>query len=115
MPQIHSDVTPMSPAYSTPPVSGVRGLGVIWLCFGVPAGTVHVREIGAENVKRKAAEGDREAQYSQGLRLVRDADGSEGASLGAGGRSSKADAGLVALCTAQFPDATSHQTEMRCG
>jgi len=54
--------------------------------------------LGAEIVKRKAGEGDREAQYSQGIQLMCE-DGVAGALLGAAGRSPKADAGL-ARCTA---------------
>ena len=33
--------------------------------------------LGAEIVERKAAEGDREAQWSQGYRLVNDVEGGE--------------------------------------
>ena len=66
--------------------------------------------LGAENVKRKADEGDREAQFSQGYRLMCEADGAVGAPLGTAGRSPKADVGF-ARCTAQFPVA--YQTEMR--
>ena len=65
--------------------------------------------LGAQVVERRAAEGDREAQYSMGYRLMSEARVA-GTPLGAGGRSPKADAGL-ARCTAQFPVA--HQTEMR--
>ena len=77
--------------------------------------------LGTEVVKRKAGEGDREAQWSLGYRLVRDAAGGRlvreaaggaGMPLGAGGRSPKAEVGL-ALCTDSFPFA--HQTEMRRG
>ena len=65
--------------------------------------------LGNEAVKRKADEGDREAQWSQGYRLMSEAEGAD-TPLGAAGRSPKADAGL-ARCTAQFPVA--HNTEMR--
>jgi len=51
-------------------------------------------------VKRKAKEGDMEAQWSMGYWLLSE-DGVEGMPLGATGRSRKADVGL-ALCTAQF-------------
>jgi len=69
--------------------------------------------LGVVVVRQRAAEGDREAQFSLGYVLVDEADEDAGAThLGASGRSPKADVGL-ALCTAQFPVA--HQTEMRCG
>jgi hypothetical protein len=61
-----------------------------------------LRALGAEVVKQRAAQGDREAQFSAGCLRVAEADGTAGEHLGAGGRSSKADVGL-ALRTAQFP------------
>ena len=62
-------------------------------------------------MKQKAGEGDREAQWSQGFRLVSEADRAAGAThLGAAGRSAKAEVGL-ALCTAQL--SVAHQTETR--
>jgi hypothetical protein len=61
------------------------------------------RALGAEIVTQRAGAGDREAQFSQGYRLVRDTDVAAGASsLGAAGRSPKADVGLE-ICTARFP------------
>ena len=60
------------------------------------------RALGADIVKQKAGAGDREAQFSLGYRLVREADGGAGPPLGAGGRSPKADVGF-AFYTAQFP------------
>jgi hypothetical protein len=63
---------------------------------------VLIRALGADVVKHRAGAGDRGAQYSQGYKLVREADGGAGPRLGAGGRSPKADVGF-ALCTAQFP------------
>jgi len=69
--------------------------------------------LGAVIVSQRAAEGDREAQFSQGYGLMCEADIAAGAtSLGAAGRSPKADVGL-AHCTAHFPVA--HRTEMRRG
>ena len=61
-------------------------------------------------MKRKAGEGDGEARWSQGCRLMSEADGGAGSTLGASGRSPKADVGL-ARCTETFPVA--HKTEMR--
>jgi len=66
-----------------------------------------IRALGAGVVKQRAAEGEGEAQFSQGCGLVSEADGDGGF---ASGRSPMADVGL-ALCTAQFPVA--HQTETR--
>ena len=63
---------------------------------------VLVRAVGAEIVRQRARAGDREAQFSQGYKLVSDADEGVGTMLGEGGRSPKADVGF-ALCTAQFP------------
>jgi hypothetical protein len=57
------------------------------------------RALGDETVKRRAREGDREAQWSMGYYLVATA-GVEGTPLGSGGRSPTADVGL-ALCTAK--------------
>jgi hypothetical protein len=53
--------------------------------------------VGAEIVNRRAADGDRDGQYSQGFKLVSDAEDA-GSELGAAGRSPKADVGLP-LCT----------------
>jgi hypothetical protein len=53
---------------------------------------VMFQALGFENVKRKAGEGNREAQYSMGMWLVTEAEGGEG-QLGASGRSPKADVG----------------------
>ena len=57
------------------------------------------RALGAELVKQRAGEGDREAQWSLGCELMREAGTGV---MGAAGRSPKADVGL-ALRTAQFP------------
>ena len=58
------------------------------------------RALGANIVKQRASAGDREAQFSQGFKLVSDADGAAGATaLGAAGKSLSADVGLT-LCTA---------------
>ena len=54
---------------------------------------VLVRALGAEIVRQRAGAGDREAQWSQGYKLVREA-GVPGTPLGAAGRSPKADVGL---------------------
>ena len=62
---------------------------------------VLLRAQGPEVLGQRAAAGDREAQFSLGYLLVRQADGAAG-TLGAGGRSPKADVGF-ALCTAHFP------------
>jgi len=48
--------------------------------------------LGAQVVERRAVEGDREAQYSLGYRLMSEA-GVAGMPLGAAGRSPKADVG----------------------
>jgi len=68
--------------------------------------------LGAENVKRKAAEGDRAAQYSVGIMLLSEFSEAAGTvgELGAGGRSPKANVGFE-LCAEAFPVA--HKTEMR--
>jgi hypothetical protein len=65
------------------------------------------RALGPEIVKKRAAEGDREAQFSEGYRLL-SAAGVAGMPPGVA-RSPQEDVGL-ALCTAQFPVA--HQTEV---
>jgi hypothetical protein len=52
--------------------------------------------VGLEVVKQRAAQGDGEAQFSQGCLLVHEADGSTGL-LGASGRSPKSDVGLAFL------------------
>ena len=59
-----------------------------------------IRALGAEVVKKRAAKGEAEAQFSLGYLLVSEADGDAGFSgpgthLGSGGRSPKADAGLA--------------------
>ena len=70
------------------------------------------RALGAENVKRKAAEGDGQAQFSQGSVLVCLAEGN-GVLMGTGGRSPMADVGST-LSTEVF--AVAHWTEARrCG
>jgi hypothetical protein len=50
--------------------------------------------LGDDVVMRMARQGDREAQWSLGFRLVEEADG-DGGLLGAGGRSPVADVGLA--------------------
>ena len=64
--------------------------------------TVLISALGNEIVEQRAGAGDGEAQWSQGWRLVNEADGGAGTMLGEGGRSPKADVGFT-LCTAQFP------------
>jgi hypothetical protein len=59
-----------------------------------PAPSVLFEVLGAANVQRKAADGDREAQLSLGYRLVSEADAGAGRPLGSGGRSPKADVGF---------------------
>jgi hypothetical protein len=60
-------------------------------------------------VKQRASAGDREAQFSQGYKLLRVADEAEWSTiLGASGRTPEAEAGF-ALGTARF--LVSHQTE----
>ena len=54
-----------------------------------------IEALGAEVVKQKAAQGDGEAQFSQGCLLVSRADGNVGDLLGASGRSPVADVGLA--------------------
>ena len=60
------------------------------------------RVLGAENVYWKAAQGDREAQFSQGFGLVYEADGAAGeteaTALGTAGSTPRADVGMV-FCT----------------
>ena len=55
--------------------------------------------LGAEVVKQRAANGEGEAQFTQGCMLVSRADGGDGSPLGSSGRSPQADVGLE-LCTA---------------
>jgi len=57
--------------------------------------------LGTEVVQQRAAQGEGEAQFSQGCLLVDRADGNAGF-MGASGRSPMADVGL-ALFTAQYP------------
>ena len=64
-------------------------------------------------MKRKAGEGDMEAQFSLGYRLMAEAEGSAEAPLGTAGRSPKTDVGL-ALRTAQFPVARKAEMLRRC-
>ena len=59
---------------------------------------VLVRSLGDETVRQRAGAGDREAQFSLGSQLVREADG-DGALLGAGGRSPMADVGFALYLT----------------
>ena len=64
------------------------------------------RTLGTEIVELRASAGDREAQFSQGYWLVREADVAAGATrLGAAGRSPQVDVGFV-LCPAQLPGLT---------
>jgi hypothetical protein len=74
-----------------------------------PDPAVLFRALGPEILKQRAAEGDREAQFTLGCRLVSEADGLAGP-LGTAGRSQQADVGF-ALCTAHVPVA--HKTEWR--
>ena len=63
------------------------------------------------SVKQRVSAGDREAQFSLGYKLVSEADLAAGATtLGAAGRSPKADVGL-AVCCHGFP--ASHQAATR--
>jgi len=58
------------------------------------------RALGAEVVRQKADAGDREAQYSQGYRLINEVASADGAGLsGAAGRSPKVEVGLAGECT----------------
>jgi hypothetical protein len=59
-----------------------------------PYSSALFREHGDEVVARRAAAGDREAQWSLGFRLVC-ADGVAGTPLGAAGRSPKSDVGSL--------------------
>jgi hypothetical protein len=62
------------------------------------------QELGAEIVERKAAQGDRAAQFTQGCRLMSDAAGADGAGLsGAAGRSTQVKVGLAQECTFWSP------------
>ena len=65
------------------------------------------QKLGPEIVRKRAFDGDREAQWSLGFQLVSAAGGHAG-SLGAGGRSPMADVGL-ALLTHRF------RVSPRCG
>ena len=51
--------------------------------------------LGAETVKQRAAEGDREAQWTRGYQLVSEVEGAAGTPLGTAGRSPKADVGCA--------------------
>ena len=62
-----------------------------------PNPSVLIRALGAEVVEQRAAKGEGEAQFTQGCRLVSEADGNADL-LGASGNSLMADVGL-ALCT----------------
>jgi hypothetical protein len=66
--------------------------------------------LGANIVQLRAGAGDREAQFSQGYKLLSEADVAAGAtSLGAAGKPPSADVGLT-LCTAH---PVAHQTATR--
>ena len=60
------------------------------------------RAFGAEIVEQMSSDGDRQAQFSLGCRIMAEAEGVAGTPLSTTGRSPKADVGL-ALRTAQFP------------
>ena len=65
--------------------------------------------LGIQTVKQRAAQGDREAQWSMGFGLVNAADGAAGATtVGAAGRSPRADVGFVVfvLCTKRIRSLT---------
>jgi hypothetical protein len=65
--------------------------------------------LGSDTVKRKAAGGDREAQWSQGFMLLYEAEKGAGTMMGTAGRTPMANVGYqYARCPAQFPVA--HQT-----
>jgi len=70
---------------------------------------VLVRALGAEVVKRRAGEGERDAQFSLGYRLLLEEGGSTESAPSAGDRSTKAYVGLALLQFAphsfRFPDA----------
>jgi len=51
--------------------------------------------LGVENLRQRAVEGDREAQFSLGCWLVCEADGAAGTPLGTASRSPKADVGFA--------------------
>ena len=72
---------------------------------------VLLRALGADAVKQLAEEGNRAAQFSQGYKLMSEAESDAGfaGGLGASGRSPKADVGL-SLYIDTFPAA--HQTEV---
>jgi len=72
------------------------------------------RALGPEMVKRRAAEGDMEAQFSLGYRLMAEAEGSAEAPLGTAATSPKSDVGLTPR-TAQFPVARTTALTRRCG
>ena len=73
------------------------------------------RALGANIVRQRAAEGDREAQWSVGYRLVSDADRAAGATtLGVAGRSPKVDVGF-ALAPHSFRSLTSTTLRCHCG
>jgi hypothetical protein len=78
-----------------------------WTTQAADPGALFVA-LGAENVKRKAGEGDGEAQFSEGYRLL-SVNEVEGTPLGSAGRSPEADAG-----SALVPHSVSvaHQTEV---
>jgi hypothetical protein len=63
-------------------------------------------------MNRKAAEGDREAQFSLGCLLGSEAREAAGTPPGTRFRSPKADVGF-AFCTANFRCPLTHQTETR--
>ena len=73
-----------------------------------------LRALGAEiSVKQRAGEGDREAQWSLGCRLMREAEGAAGTPVGTSGRSRQADVGLSPR-TVQFPVAHTPEIMRRC-
>ena len=77
-----------------------------------PDPSVLLRALGAEIVQQRAANGEGEAQFSQGCLLVSEADGNAG-SFGLGGRSPLADVGF-ALST--YMSRIAHRAEARrCG
>ena len=77
-----------------------------------------VRTLGAETVKRKAGEGDREAQRSLGYQFMREVERGVGTLLGAAGRSPKADVGSARCAPtvssySQFPAVHNFQLRLR--
>jgi hypothetical protein len=81
--------------------------------FAWPGPAALFQAIGAANVQRRAAEGDGEALWSLGYKLVCDA-GEEGTNLGAAGRSPEMDVGL-ALSNTRFQVAhTTEETRCAC-